>query len=161
MLRAGIDVILRYYGLEEMLAHPDGDALMEPVFRAHENGTVVVWTPTNVFGNKGTLAMLSEFAEDASVFSAQERAVIERVLPLLEASGCDTMRMPDPGKKRRRQLTQVLQAVPELNVIIDTFEQRVQRPRERAEADTSALRISEPANHELLRRLALHLQPVR
>jgi hypothetical protein len=77
----GIDVILRYYGLEEMLAHPDGEALMEPVFRAHENGTVVVWTPTNVFGNKGTLAMLSEFAEDASVFSAQERAVIERVLP--------------------------------------------------------------------------------
>jgi hypothetical protein len=41
----------------------------------------VVWTPTNVFGNKGTLAMLSEFAGDASVFSAQERAVIERVLP--------------------------------------------------------------------------------
>jgi hypothetical protein len=74
-------VILRYYGLEEMLDHPDGDALMEPVFRAHENGTVVVWTPTNVFGNKGTLAMLSEFAEDASVFSERERAVIDRVLP--------------------------------------------------------------------------------
>jgi hypothetical protein len=77
----GIDVILRYYGLEEMLAHPDGEALMEPVFRAHENGTVVVWTPTNVFGNKGTLAMLSEFAEDDTVFSEQERAAIERVLP--------------------------------------------------------------------------------
>jgi hypothetical protein len=39
------------------------------------------WTPTNVFGNKGTLAMLSEFAEDASVFSAQERAVIEAGAP--------------------------------------------------------------------------------
>jgi hypothetical protein len=77
----GIDVILRYYGLEEMLAHPDGEALMEPVFRAHENGTVVVWTPTNVFGNKGTLAMLSEYAEDSSVFSAPERAVIKQVLP--------------------------------------------------------------------------------
>jgi hypothetical protein len=76
-----IDVILRYWGLDEMLAHPDGESLMEPVFRAHENGTVVVWTPSNVFGNKGTLAMLSEFAEDASVFSAHERAVIERVLP--------------------------------------------------------------------------------
>jgi len=89
----GIDVILRYYGLDEMLAHPDGDALMEPVFRAHENGTVVVWTPSNVFGNKGTLAMLSEFAEDASVFSAQERAVIERVLPwsrMLGRHGAET-----------------------------------------------------------------------
>ncbi|GEL20265.1 hypothetical protein [Pseudonocardia asaccharolytica] len=77
----GVDVILRYYALEEMLAHPDGDALMEPVFRAHENGTVVVWTPSNVFGNKGTLAMLSECSADTSVFSAQERAVIDRVLP--------------------------------------------------------------------------------
>jgi hypothetical protein len=73
-----VDVILRYYGLEEMLAHPDCDALLEPVFRAHEAGQVVVWTPTNVFGNKGTLAMLSEFAD---TFEPAERAVIERVLP--------------------------------------------------------------------------------
>ena len=74
-------MILRYYALEEMLAHPDGEALMEPVFRAHEEGAVVLWTPSNMFGNKGTLAMLSEFAEDTSVFSAQERAVIDRVVP--------------------------------------------------------------------------------
>ena len=59
----GIDVILRDLDLEEMLAHPEGEAIMDPVFRAHEEGTVVVWTPTNVFGNKGTLAMLSEFAD--------------------------------------------------------------------------------------------------
>lgn len=78
-----IDVILRYFALEEMLAHRDGDALLEPVFRAHEEGTVVLWTPmtSNLFGNKGTLAMLSEFAGDGSVFSAGERAVIDRVLP--------------------------------------------------------------------------------
>jgi len=104
----GIDVILRYYGLEEMLAHPDGDAFMEPVFRAHENGTVVVWTPTNVFGNKGTLAMLSEFAEDASVFSAQERAVIERVLPwsrMLGRRGAETdSRFISECMQRREQL---------------------------------------------------------
>jgi hypothetical protein len=62
--------------------------------------------------------------------------VIERLLPLLEVSGRDTMRLPDPGPKHRRQLDQVLQAIPKLNVIIDTFEQRVQRPRDRAEADT-------------------------
>ncbi len=64
--------------------------------------------------------------------------VIERVLPLLEASGRDTMRKPDPGKKQRRDLKQVLESVPELQTImlVDTFEQRVQRPRQRAEADT-------------------------
>jgi hypothetical protein len=76
-----VDVILRYYALEEMLALPDGDALMEPVFRAHEEGSVVLWTPSNMYGNKATLAMLSEFAHDSAMFSTQERAVIDRVLP--------------------------------------------------------------------------------
>jgi hypothetical protein len=105
---AAVDVILRYYGLEEMLAHPDGDALMEPVFRAHSDGAVVVWTPTNVFGNKGTLALLSEFAEDTSVFSAPERAVIDRVLPwsrLLGRRGADAdERFVEECVRRREQL---------------------------------------------------------
>jgi hypothetical protein len=60
---------------------------------------------------------------------------IARMLPLLEASGRDTMRMPDPGKKRRRNLDALLWSTPELAVVIDSFEQRVQRPRERAEAN--------------------------
>ena len=58
-----------------------------------------------------------------------------RVLPLLEAAGRDSMRMPDPGKKRRKTLDSLLAETPELAVIIDTFEQRVQRPRERKSAD--------------------------
>jgi Helix-turn-helix of DDE superfamily endonuclease len=53
--------------------------------------------------------------------------VLNRVLPLLEASGRDTMRMPDPGRKRRRKLDELLADTPELAVIIDSFEQRVQR----------------------------------
>lgn len=60
---------------------------------------------------------------------------IARMVPLLEASGRDTMRMPDPGKKRRRNLDELLAHTPDLVVVIDTFEQRVQRPRERAAAD--------------------------
>lgn len=60
---------------------------------------------------------------------------ISRVLPLLEAAGRDTMRMPDPGRKRRRHLDELLKETPELAVIIDTFEQAVQRPQKRAEAD--------------------------
>jgi hypothetical protein len=60
---------------------------------------------------------------------------IQQVLPVLEAAGRDTMRMPDPGKKRRRQLDELLQELPELVVIIDTFEQQVQRPEDRDEAD--------------------------
>ncbi len=61
--------------------------------------------------------------------------LIRRVLPVLEQAGRDTMRMPDPGRKRRRKLDDLLQNTPELVVVIDTFEQRVQRPRDRAEAD--------------------------
>ena len=58
-----------------------------------------------------------------------------RVLPLLEAAGHDTMRMPDPGKKRRKSLDRLLADTPALAVIIDTFEQRVMRPRESKAAD--------------------------
>ena len=61
---------------------------------------------------------------------------IARVLPLLEASGQDTMRMPDPGRKRRRSLDALLNDTPELAVVIDTFEQPIQRPQERNVADT-------------------------
>jgi hypothetical protein len=61
--------------------------------------------------------------------------VIQRVLPVLEQAGRDTMRLPDPGKKRRRTLDELLRETPELAVVIDTFEQRVQRPRDQDDAD--------------------------
>lgn len=61
--------------------------------------------------------------------------VVNRVLPLLEASGRDTMRLPDPGRKRHKTLDALLSETPELAVVIDTFEQRVQRPKERKQAD--------------------------
>ncbi len=61
--------------------------------------------------------------------------IITRLLPLLEAAGLDSMRMPDPGRKRRRQLDELLADTPELVVLIDTCAQRVQRPRDRREAD--------------------------
>lgn len=60
---------------------------------------------------------------------------IGSVLPHLEASGRATMRLPDPGRKQRRQLDDLLKAIPDLAVVIDSFEQRVQRPRARAQAD--------------------------
>jgi hypothetical protein len=54
--------------------------------------------------------------------------LIGRVLPLLEQAGRDTMRLPDPGKKQRRQMSDLLRDIPELTVVVDSFEQRVQRP---------------------------------
>ena len=60
---------------------------------------------------------------------------IKRVLPLLEASGRDGMRMPRTGR-RGQPLDKLLAETPELGVLIDSFEQRVQRPQQRAEADS-------------------------
>ncbi len=61
---------------------------------------------------------------------------VRRVLPILEAAGLDTLRQPDPGKWRRPDLDALLAETPVLAVVVDTFEQRVQRPRDRATADT-------------------------
>lgn len=55
---------------------------------------------------------------------------LRRVLPLLEATGRDSLRPPSSRSRQRgRSLEQVLQEVPELAVIIDSFEQGVQRPK--------------------------------
>jgi hypothetical protein len=62
--------------------------------------------------------------------------IIQRVLPMLEQSGRDTMRMPDPGRKQRRSLDKLLGDTPELAVVIDSFEQKVQRPKNMDERDT-------------------------
>src|SRR5215203_6046001 len=59
---------------------------------------------------------------------------VRRCLPVLEAQGKDTMRLPDPGRGGRRDLPAVLRDTPGLAVIIDTFEQRTHRPRRRQRA---------------------------
>ncbi|MBI2755364.1 MAG: transposase [Chloroflexi bacterium] len=73
------------------------------------------------------------------LFGISDRAVrrlLGRVLPLLEQAGRDGMRGPRATPQRsRRDLSDLLAAVPELAVLVDTFEQPVQRPRDRTEAD--------------------------
>jgi len=64
------------------------------------------------------------------------RRTIGRVVPLLEAAGQATMRLPDPGRGHRPGLDALLRDTPGLAVLVDTFAQRVQRPQGRAEADT-------------------------
>jgi len=60
---------------------------------------------------------------------------IRHILPLLEADGRDRMRLPDPGRKQRRTLDELLKEMPEIMVVIDSFEQKVQRPKEATERD--------------------------
>ena len=60
---------------------------------------------------------------------------VRRVVPVLERLGLDTMRRPDPGRGKRATLDELLRETPALAVVIDTYEQRVQRHKERGEAD--------------------------
>ena len=57
-----------------------------------------------------------------------------RCLPALEQSGKATMRMPDPGAARRKRLPALLAGTPGLAVVVDSFEQRTQRPKRRQRA---------------------------
>jgi DDE superfamily endonuclease/Helix-turn-helix of DDE superfamily endonuclease len=88
----------------------------------------VVWL--RVYPTQEVLGYLFGVSDSAA------RSAVERVLPVLERAGRDTMRLPDPGRKRHRKLDDLLRDTPELAVVIDTFEQRVQRPRDKTQADT-------------------------
>jgi DDE superfamily endonuclease/Helix-turn-helix of DDE superfamily endonuclease len=57
-----------------------------------------------------------------------------RCLPALERAGRDTMRLPDPGAAWRKRLPALLKDTPGLAVIVDSFEQRTQRPKRRQRA---------------------------
>jgi hypothetical protein len=59
---------------------------------------------------------------------------VRRCLPILEQAGKDRMRLPDPGKGHRRDLPALLKQTPALAVLVDTFEQRTQRPQRRQRA---------------------------
>ncbi len=54
--------------------------------------------------------------------------LVHRFMPLLAQAGKDKMQEVDPGRKHRRSLEQVLAQVPQLTALVDSFEQRVQRP---------------------------------
>jgi len=58
---------------------------------------------------------------------------IRHGLPVLEKAGQASMRLPDPGRKRRRKLPDLVKDIPELAVVVDTFEQAVQRPKHPAQ----------------------------
>lgn len=90
------------------------------------------------------------------VSDSTARRAIERMLPLLEQSGRDTMRMPDPGKRQHRQIDALLKDLPELMVVVDSFEQRVQRPAVRSTAD--GYYSGKKRQHTLKGQVAIHEQ---
>lgn len=62
--------------------------------------------------------------------------LLRQVLPVLADAGRATLRLPDPHRRSHRTLDVLLAETPTLAVVIDSFEQRVQRHKDRTEADT-------------------------
>lgn len=67
-----------------------------------------------------------------------------RCLTALERSGQGTMRVPDPGAARRKRLPALLADTPGLAVVVDSFEQRTQRPKRRQRAYDSGKKKAHP-----------------
>ncbi len=79
---ARVDLVLRCFSADEILGTPSGESLVEPLFSAHEDGDVVLWTPLecHLFSNKGALALLSSPA-GRHTLCADDRALVDRLLP--------------------------------------------------------------------------------
>ena len=61
---------------------------------------------------------------------------VKHMLPILERHGLDTMRTTIVSRKKRQSdLGQALESVPDLQIVIDSFEQKVQRPKAKKEQD--------------------------
>ncbi|MCQ0021849.1 hypothetical protein M4914_01950 [Streptomyces somaliensis DSM 40738] len=76
-----VDVVLRYF-LAEDLTDPATAALLEPLLTAVEEGRVGLCSrlDAELYGNKGTLAMLSD-DRHRDLFDAAELACLDRLLP--------------------------------------------------------------------------------
>jgi len=76
-----VDVVYRLWTMEDQLSDV-GRPMIEPILDAADRGEVKIFTPMDVrlFGNKGTLAMLSD-ENNRHLLTPPERESIDRILP--------------------------------------------------------------------------------
>ena len=80
----------------------------------------VVWL--RVSPTHAVLAFLFGVSESAA------RRTRRRVVPVLAQAGKDGLRMPDPGRGKRKDLPALAADTPALGVLVDSFEQPTERP---------------------------------
>lgn len=107
-----VDVVLRYFSINQIASDPAGEAAIEPIFQAHEAGGTVLLTTLEslLYANKGCLGILSD-PHWRPAFNQDEQELFDRVLPwtrLLvdcqtEAHG-DTVKLLDYCRANREQL---------------------------------------------------------
>ncbi|MEW2635144.1 hypothetical protein AB0903_26735 [Streptomyces sp. NPDC048389] len=100
-----VDVVFRYF-LAEDLTDPASAARLEPLLGAVEQGRVGLFSrlDAELYGNKGTLAMLSD-EQHRDLFDAAELACIDRLLPWTRYV---RPHATDPGGTRVDTLTHAL-----------------------------------------------------
>lgn len=77
-----VDVVLRYFSVNQICREPDGEARVEPILRAHEAGGTIMLTTLDsfLFSSKGCLTLLSDPAWRTAL-SPAECALIDRFIP--------------------------------------------------------------------------------
>jgi hypothetical protein len=77
-----VDVVLRFFNVDDVCRDSTTTARAEILFRAHEEGRLLLWSPINgsLFSNKGALALLSD-PSYRHALTAEETAVVDRLLP--------------------------------------------------------------------------------
>jgi hypothetical protein len=92
-----VDIVYRVFDLAQVVADPASLRAAESLRDAHEDGSIVLWTPleTEIHRNKRWLAILSDPRRGAPL-SVDERALVDRVLPWTRELTKDTER-DDPG----------------------------------------------------------------
>ena len=110
------------------LDHPDRERAMGAGRKCGLGPTdqvllAVVWL--RVYPTDAVLAFLFGVSESAA------RRTRKRVVPVLAQAGRDDMRMPDPGRGRRKDLPALAADTPGLGVLVDSFEQPTHRPTKR------------------------------
>ncbi|MFD3676697.1 hypothetical protein [Streptomyces sp. NPDC058613] len=100
-----VDVVFRYF-LPEDLSDPSSAAQLEPLLVAVEQGKVGLFSrlDAELYGNKGTLAILSD-EQHRDLFDAAELACIDRLLPWTRYV---RPRATDPGGSRIDMLAHAL-----------------------------------------------------
>lgn len=89
-----VDAVFRFFTVDDICVDPYAARRAELIFRAHEEGRAVLWTPmdSSLYSNKGALALLSdpqhldhpdhrEDRETSAVLTDAERQAVDRLLP--------------------------------------------------------------------------------
>ncbi|MFI1164450.1 hypothetical protein ACH4UM_12690 [Streptomyces sp. NPDC020801] len=77
-----LDLILRYFMVDQLIDDASGQAAYEMICRVHEQGKLVLHTPptSHLFNDKAALALLSD-RRYLNSFSGAEQELIDRMLP--------------------------------------------------------------------------------